>query len=479
MGQALGFGQLGLVPEQSFLNLLAFADVAECDHRARHFSVPDDGRGAHPHRNGGAVLAPEDFAIAAVGLACAECPVNRAVAGGVGRAVGLAVMELAVGMLADELGFRPSQQPFRFRVGENDTSVGVDDVHRLGQGGGDFPQARLVLGQGAAELPAGRHGHRHEAGEQRQQRHAGRIEGEDARVPGQAGGRQLACGNQGNDLPVIFPGRQFVCARAFGTGRAGGGTLAGQQGIDGGMGEQALPGHEDAFVGGIDPRPCFGILPGESGFQPEHEAPFLAGVGAAQPVPLAVEQHGVALFRHRPPEVPDQFAAVVVDQHHALLFARAVERRRAEAQHGLVGNLDPALLDVEVQRRDIDFPLPEAQGIAEEIASGLVLQFLSGYRFRLAVDQVDPDRFHAAAVEIADLVVMAFFLGHVQKLRGQALLFFRAARVEKMLERGRPGQEPQVGGHLLEVVGQDLAGEFNFPGFLRPKRLQSYFRIDS
>ena len=219
------------------------------------------------------------------------------------------------------------------------------------------------------------------------------------------------------------------------------------------VGVAELPG-----LGRADALPRVRVAGREGLLASEHEAPFVVGIRRLQPVPVAIEQHRLpARRRRRPREGVEQVAAVVVDQHDPARRTRVVVDPGAHAQRRLVRNLDPVVVDVEVERRNVDFAGAGRHRFGDEVAARLVLQLVGGNDHPLAVDPVDPHPLDAVLVDPAQLVVDALGFGEQHQAAGQFLQRVGRRPRDGRAQRRVRGEEADVAGDAVDCADDRLA----------------------
>ena len=154
-----------------------------------------------------------------------------------------------------------------------------------------------------------------------------------------------------------------------------------------------------------DDLPGVGMVARERGLSSEHEAPRALQVGAGQVVAVAVHEARPAGGLGSDAVQPfQQAAAEVVEDEDPPPPPGAVERRRRQAQDGLPRLLDAAVLEVQVEWRDVDLVPLEVFRQAEVVAIRFRLQPRLVHGSGMSAFVVHPQGFDAVLADQPQLV---------------------------------------------------------------------------
>lgn len=142
--------------------------------------------------------------------------------------------------------------------------------------------------------------------------------------------------------------------------------------------------------------------------------------------------------------VAEHFTGAIVEDEEGARPALAVGQRHGQAQGWAMGRFEPAVFDIQVERRNVDAAGGQADAVAEVIAVGLVLQLRRRADAGLLAIVVDTDDFLAGRIKQADLVVGGASLGKTEEILGDAAEFLRFALLEVALQRPAGGDEAQI-----------------------------------
>ena len=153
-----------------------------------------------------------------------------------------------------------------------------------------------------------------------------------------------------------------------------------------------------------------------------------------------------------------QALAQVVEHHDAGPLPLVIDDGGGKSHHRLVRQLDIALLDVQVQGRDIDIPGCQAQCLGDIVATRLVLQSGQRHDRSATAFEVHPQCLPALWVDEAYLVVEPLLFGKDDKDPLQVGVRRYALGQRHLLDVA--GQHHEVRDHGGHVGDHDLPDQF-------------------
>src|SRR3569832_1988421 len=133
------------------------------------------------------------------------------------------------------------------------------------------------------------------------------------------------------------------------------------------------------MLGGRNSAPRLGKDAAEITVGPaQHKSPLVLRRGAAQPIAVAIEQHGAVhgAALQRGAKAPLKYLACVIEENHTFFVSAAVERRRTETYDRTVRGLHLIVLHVQVHGRHVDLAFGKLLCLAHVRAAALVLQLV-------------------------------------------------------------------------------------------------------
>ena len=192
----------------------------------------------------------------------------------------------------------------------------------------------------------------------------------------------------------------------------------------------------------------------------EHEAPFVVGPRPEQPIALVIDQPQlVAASFAGEFERVKQVLPEIVDDHQSALAAGSVEHRGGEADGGLERPLDLAMLDIEIETRDINLPAPEREGIVDIGAIDLGLQRAGFDPARPPLNPIDAHHLAPVGGDEAHLVVAPLPPGECGIVRSYGLQIQIGAGCEPALECRLVREHQDIGGNIGEQADHAASAE--------------------
>ncbi|MNP19787.1 hypothetical protein D3C76_1123320 [compost metagenome] len=163
----------------------------------------------------------------------------------------------------------------------------------------------------------------------------------------------------------------------------------------------------------------------------EHETPLLRWVRATQPITVLVEQHGV--IRRLAAAVGEHLehtAGLHVDKQQAQI---AIPQAQAlgNTDHGVEGAIDHPLLDVEIERGDVDSLPGQRHGVAKIVTLPLVLQLVVSHTLQMLALTIEPHQLHAIRRQPTHLGIVGIAVHQNGKLGGNVVTLVATRRLEQ------------------------------------------------
>ena len=225
--------------------------------------------------------------------------------------------------------------------------------------------------------------------------------------------------------------------------------------------KQTVRGNELALFIVPDCLPFSGEIVGEGFFSMcivIHKSPVVVIRRSVEKVSFRIDEHQAVVARASVfGKSVNQFIAEAVDDRDSFCFAVRACHRHGKTKCRFDRLLDSIVLNIEIERRDVDSIRLEHDCFLEIIAIALVLQqFFADTPGALIPVEIDAQDFHAVFVDKPELVIVFLRIGKADQGLFELPVFLFVRFVDKIGICYLVGNEPQVIDDIDRLIRQAL-----------------------